>query len=503
MIRTSGQELIAAGIGQIYVHGVREDSANIVISSVTTDSRHAGEGSAFVAIKGERVDGHDFVGSLDGAVLAVVDHLIEGTPIPQLLVDDTVKALGDIARLNIEKRRMYAQRGMNEFTVIGITGSVGKTTTKDMLSAVLSQLAPTVAPQGSFNNNIGLPLTALEVDEKTRFFVAEMGASAVGEIAYLTTIARPDISIVLKVGVAHLGGFGSVEHIRDAKAEIVRALTTNGVAILNADDENVRTMAQMTKASSIIWFSRADEQLQPKPATSTAVSSVILRGTNTELDDFNRPKFSITLPDGSHFNLRLGIAGEHNVYNALAVLSVVYSLDIPEHIAASVLSHMESISEHRMHMASVQVEDAHFTVIDDSFNANPDSMRAGLNALSTLHADDKDIYRVAVIGSMLELGVTEEEAHREIGLYASTHANEVIAVGSPTDENLMRLARCISEGASLSQTSHVHLVSDTDEAHELVMQCAHEHKCVVLLKGSHASGLSALAARWLGNANEK
>ncbi|TCD53969.1 UDP-N-acetylmuramoyl-tripeptide--D-alanyl-D-alanine ligase [Alloscardovia theropitheci] len=522
MISTHVSELITAGIGQLYIDSQRIDeipqSDDFVITSVTTDSRQSNDSSAFVAIAGEHVDGHDFVSNLSDTALAVVDHLIDGASVPQLLVEDTIKALGDIARLNIEKRKAFAARGMNEFTIIAITGSVGKTTTKDMLSTVLLRLAPTVAPQGSFNNDIGLPLTALQVDEKTRFFVAEMGASAQGEIAYLTTIAPPDISIVLKVGVAHLGGFGSVEGIRDAKSEIVRALSSSGVAILNADDENVRSMASMTKASSIIWFSRKNAQEQPKPAVSGMVSSVITRGTDTSVDDFNRPMFSVTLPDNSQFELRLGISGEHNVYNALAVLSVIYSLDIPEHIAASVLSQMTAISPHRMHIAPVDTQAAHFTVIDDSFNANPDSMRAGLNALKSFESHTEDLTRIAVLGSMLELGPTEEEAHRTIGEYAASCADIVIAVGSHDDQNLTRLAQCLADGVRKGKecesahanedtnaqdttecAEHVYLVSSIDEAHSIVDRIASEKNTVVLLKGSHASGLSALASRWLGN----
>ncbi len=521
MISTHISELVQAGIGQLYVQGNVVETIDAhddaVITSVTTDSRQAGVGSAFIAIAGEHVDGHNFVSGLTDGAVAVVDHVIDDASIPQLVVADTVKALGDIARINISKRKAFAARGMNEFTIIGITGSVGKTTTKDMLNQVLSSIAPTVAPQGSFNNDIGLPLTALKVDEKTRFFVAEMGASAKGEIAYLTTIAPPDISIVLKVGVAHLGGFGSVEGIRDAKSEIVRALTSSGVAVLNADDANVQTMASMTKASSIIWFSRHDDIDQPKPAVSGMASSVIVRGTCTTVDEINRPKFTVSLPDGSTFELRLGISGEHNVYNALAVLSVIYSLDIPEHIAATVLSQMTTISPHRMRVATVTTDDASFTVIDDSFNANPDSMRAGLNAIKSYAAHNGDVTRVAVVGSMLELGPTEEEAHRDIGAYATHCADVVIAVGVDSDENLMRLAQCIANGArdeveresegerersdEMSTSSpaqeRVYLAHNIDEAHDIVDAIARDHKAIVLLKGSHASGLSELATRWL------
>ncbi|WP_018142674.1 UDP-N-acetylmuramoyl-tripeptide--D-alanyl-D-alanine ligase [Alloscardovia criceti] len=527
MISTHLSEFLDAEIGQLYVNGQFVSAVSgdddFVLTHVTSDSRQVRESSVFVAIAGEHVDGHSFVSKLSGLVVAVVDHAIEDAAVPQLVVMDTVKALGDIARLNIRKRKAFAARGMNEFTIIGITGSVGKTTTKDMLHAVLSRVAPTVAPQGSFNNDIGLPLTALEVNEKTHFFVAEMGASAIGEIAYLTTIAPPDISIVLKVGVAHLGGFGSVEGIRDAKSEIVRALSSSGVAILNADDDYVRTMVDMTKASSIIWFSRQNAEDFAKPKISSMASSVILRGTHTQVDELNRARFTVALPDGNSFDLRLGISGEHNVYNALAVLSVIYSLDIPEHIAAQILSQMTAISPHRMHIADVHHGEAAFTVIDDSFNANPDSMKAGLDALKAFRAQDA-VQRIAVLGSMLELGPTEKEAHRSIGAYAMRKADVVVAVGLDSDSNLMDLAQNLADGAQAELKSvnasvgvdtradansdadsletntkrRVFVAHNADEADQIVASLARNNRSIVLLKGSHASGLSALASRWLG-----
>ena len=202
-----------------------EDGADALATSAVSDSRQVREGSVFVAIAGERVDGHDFVARAgeSGAVVALVQHEVDA-PVAQIVVPDTVDALGLLAKANIAARRAVG----TPFTLIGITGSVGKTTTKDLMAALLSTLGPTVAPVGSFNNEIGLPLTALKVGRDTRFFVAEMGASHVGEITRLTTIAPPDIAVVLKVGCAHLGEFGSVERIAQAKSEIVQGLVPMG-----------------------------------------------------------------------------------------------------------------------------------------------------------------------------------------------------------------------------------------------------------------------------------
>ena len=219
-----------------------EDGADALATSAVSDSRQVREGSVFVAIAGERVDGHDFVARAgeSGAVVALVQHEVDA-PVAQIVVPDTVDALGLLAKANIAARRAVG----TPFTLIGITGSVGKTTTKDLMAALLSTLGPTVAPVGSFNNEIGLPLTALKVGRDTRFFVAEMGASHVGEITRLTTIAPPDIAVVLKVGCAHLGEFGSVERIAQAKSEIVQGLVPDGLAVLNADDAHVAAMAPL------------------------------------------------------------------------------------------------------------------------------------------------------------------------------------------------------------------------------------------------------------------
>ena len=212
MVPMSVEEIAKAVDGRLIGDAGSESRATNTVS----DSRQAGPGSVFVAIRGERVDGHDFVAKTagQGATVAIVDHEVKSDGLPQIVVKDTVDALGELARYNIVRRRELD----GDFDIIGLTGSVGKTTTKDLLSSLLATVGPTVAPVGSFNNEIGLPLTALRVDEHTRFFVAEMGASHIGEIARLTRIAPPNTAIVLKVGVAHLGEFGARERIAQAKS---------------------------------------------------------------------------------------------------------------------------------------------------------------------------------------------------------------------------------------------------------------------------------------------
>ena len=374
-----------------------------VAISAFTDSRQIVPGSVFVAIAGERVDGHDFVPKVgaQGAVAALVDHEIAGAQVPQIVVENTVKALGALAKHNIERRRALE----SPFTVIGITGSVGKTTTKDLLKSLLSKMGDTVAPVGSFNNEIGLPLTSLKVNAGTRFLVAEMGANHVGEIANLTSLVPPDIAVVLKVGVAHLGEFGSAERIAQAKSEIVRGLVPGGLTILNANDEHVAAMSAIAPAD-VLWFGlpqKEDAQLD-----TTAL--------DVRCDDLDHPSFVLEDKTGRHANVTLGICGQHNVMNALAAATVAMTLGMPIDAVASGLSDVTSISPHRMAVSTVTKPETSFTLIDDSFNANPDSMKAGLDGLSRWHAGaEQQPFRIAVLGAMLELGPDEHRLHEDVG----------------------------------------------------------------------------------------
>jgi UDP-N-acetylmuramoyl-tripeptide--D-alanyl-D-alanine ligase len=512
---------IAEAVGGKMIPGLLHPESTVATSTVS-DSRQIEQGSVFVAIAGDRVDGHDFVaraGSM-GAVATLVDHVVgEADDIVQIVVDNTVEALGRLAHHNIVRRRQLG----TDFSVIGITGSVGKTTTKDLLYALMSSMGETVAPVGSFNNEIGLPLTALKVGEHTRFLIAEMGANHVGEIAGLTSIVPPDLSVVLKVGVAHLGEFGSVDRIAQAKSEIVQGLLPGGVAVLNADDKRVVSMAAMAPGD-VRWFG----------LDATGSDTSMMSARDITVDAFDRPSFILEAFGKEQAPVHLGIGGAHNVINALAAASVASYFGMSIADIASGLGHVERISPHRMAVSSVHLGDgsASFTLIDDSFNANPDSMKAGLNGLvrwkktdaSDVRKDGKDKrdgsepYRIAVLGAMLELGSDELELHRQIGAYAaSLGLNEIIAVGNKTDDHFDELASAVAQGAreqmNVVDTPNnivegadgdirrtpivVQWVHGADEAERLVADAARRHEdTVVLLKGSHLSGLSALADRW-------
>ena len=456
-------------------------------TSAFTDSRQIVEGSVFVAIAGERVDGHDYVPRVgaQGAVAAIVDHEIVDAGVPQIVVEDTVLALGALAKHNIERRRALG----TPFTVVGITGSVGKTTTKDLMKALLSRMGSTVAPVGSFNNEIGLPLTSLKVNAETRFLIAEMGANHVGEIANLTSLVPPDIAVVLKVGVAHLGEFGSAERIAQAKSEIIHGLVPGGLSVLNANDERVAAMSAFAPGD-VMWFGLPNGE-----GGNPAITAQHVR-----CDELDHPSFTLENGDGEHAEATLGICGQHNVMNALAAASVAMRLGMSIGDVASALSDVTAISPHRMAVSIVNKQETSFTLIDDSFNANPDSMKAGLDGLLRWKAgSESQPFRVAVLGAMLELGPDEKDLHVGIGRYAlEGGVDALLTVGSASDASLDALAGAMADGASSAgDASHVDWVHDIDEADRLVTRLAVEHPgAVVLLKGSHASGLSALAERW-------
>lgn len=458
MVPMSVEEIAKAVDGRLIGDAGSESRATNTVS----DSRQAGPGSVFVAIRGERVDGHDFVAKTagQGATVAIVDHEVKSDGLPQIVVKDTVDALGELARYNIVRRRELD----GDFDIIGLTGSVGKTTTKDLLSSLLATVGPTVAPVGSFNNEIGLPLTALRVDEHTRFFVAEMGASHIGEIARLTRIAQ-------------------------AKSEIVQGLLPGGTAVLNADDEHVVPMAGLANGD-VLWFGLGSSQ-EPE-----------VRAIDVTADRSDHAEFTLVDADGNHTPVHLGIPGRHNVMNALAAATVAMRYGMAPETVARILASQHTISPHRMALSTVNREGTSFTLIDDSFNANPDSMKAGLNGLKAWNSNDgKEPFRVALLGAMLELGADETALHTSIGTYADELGiDAIIAVGSAQDQHLDALAQALADGARQSQSASVDCVHDIDAAEQLVIDLARNHPdAVVLLKGSHASGLSALAERWAKN----
>jgi UDP-N-acetylmuramoyl-tripeptide--D-alanyl-D-alanine ligase len=396
MISMSLAEIAAAVDGTL----VAGDPATRVTGSVEFDSRKIGPGALFAAFLGEKADGHDFAGQA-GAAGAVAVLGTRPTDVPTIVVADTLAAMGRLARAVVDR--------LPALTVVGVTGSSGKTSTKDMVVGLLSHLGPTIGPPGSFNNELGLPHTVLRADEKTRFLVLEMGARGTGHITYLCGIAPPQISVVVNVGVAHIGEFGSVEAIAAAKSEIVQALAPDGTAVLFADDERVRAMAGLT-AASVVLAGEAED--------------ATVRAAQVALDDRGRATYTLSTPDGSA-PVRLRVSGRHQVGNSLLGAAVALRAGMRLADVAAALSQHTPASTRRM---DVFDRADGVTVIDDSYNANPASMAAALHALVSMGDGRR---RLAVLGYMAELGEQEQEGHREVGhVAAELGVDRLVVVGA-------------------------------------------------------------------------
>jgi len=383
---------------------------------VALDSHLVTPGCLFVAIPGARVDGHDFVSGAiaDGAAAALVDHEVAASG-AQILVTDTVDALSDLAR------SIHAAARARGLTTLAITGSSGKTSTKDMLAQVLEPIGPTVSPRGSYNSRFGLPATVTAIDDDTRFLVAEMGASGVGHIAWLCTVAPPEIAAVLNVGHAHLGEFGSVADIARAKGEIIEALPSHGLAVLNADDPLVAAMAPRT-AARVAWFS-ADGQDVPG-------AQIWVGARDVTLDAFDRAGFRLVgrRPDGGAFDLpvTLNTLGAHQVANACAVAAMALGARLtPEQITAGLCA---AVARSAWRMALVEFPNGRI-VLNDAYNANPDSVGAALAAVGRMLVARPGAKAVAVLGDMLELGDQATPYHEAVGEQAGKLGIDVLAVG--------------------------------------------------------------------------
>ena len=426
-----------------------------VTGPVVTDSREASAGSLYVARRGENADGHAFVhGAIErGAVAVIAERELEEA-VAQIIVEDSTRALGDLARAHVD-----GLRSRGTLDVIAMTGSVGKTTTKDLLLQILSEDGPTVAPKLSFNNEVGLPLTALQADETTRHLVLEMGASGPGHISYLTDIVSPDVAIELCVGHAHVGGFGGFKGVAAAKAELIAGTRPGGPVILNTDDPNVEAMAPLA-TGPIVRFSAAGE-----PRAD-------VRAANVRTDRADRASFTLVTPRGSA-PVSLALVGRHHVSNALAAAGAL-TLGVDLGTVAAVLSGARALSPHRMDVHDLDIEGKKLTLIDDSYNANLDSMRAGIAALASI---GRDAVRIAVLGEMLELGEESRSLHEQVGaLVADAGVDTLIGLGAHSHYYL--------EGAS--GVANREVASDPSDAARLVVRFA-EEGAVVLVKGSYGS----------------
>lgn len=462
------------------------DPATPVAGPVEFDSRRITPGSVFLALPGARVDGHDFAAgaAADGAALilaarpvgvpaVVVKPLGAQNSNAEAFAHDpdgsgaaVLEAVGALARRDVDE---LAADGL---VVVGVTGSAGKTSVKDMMATILRTDGETVAPKGSFNNEIGHPYTVLRCTRDTRYLVAEMSARGIGHVAHLARIAPPRIGAVLNIGTAHLGEFGSREAIAQAKGELVEALPAaadGGVAVLNADDPLVAGMAPRTRAKVVTFgVDSADADY---------------RATDVTVDDLARASFTLHCPDGSAHPVALRVHGAHQVPNALAAAAVGVEAGLAPATVAEALSAHVAASERRMEMRQ---RDDGVTVINDSYNANPDSMRAGVDALVLAAGARDGASSWAVLGQMGELGGTAVDEHSALAGYLADHGvDRLVAVGEGAN------ARALADAAEAMGLNTVR-ASGPDAAAEAVAKELRPGD-VVLVKASYADGLWRVA----------
>jgi UDP-N-acetylmuramoyl-tripeptide--D-alanyl-D-alanine ligase len=453
------------------------DGSVAVSGAVLVDSRAVGAGDLFVALPGERVDGADFVPAAAAAGAAGALTTRPDPALPCVVVTDPVVALGRLAAA--VHRRLVA----SGLVTVGITGSSGKTSTKDLLGQVLAAAGPTVSPQGSFNNDIGLPLTVLTADADTRYLVLEMGARGPGHIARLCAIAQPRIGVVLNVGSAHLGEFGSADVIATSKGELVAALPADGTAVLNADDPRVLGMAPRTAAAVV---------------TTGLGPDADVRATGVEFDEAARPRFTL-VAGGAEHPVALQVVGEHQVPNALSAAAAALAAGMTPAAVAAALSAAGPRSRWRM---EVTRRSDGVTVVNDAYNANPESMRAALAALARLPGRR----RIAVLGAMGELGSEADAAHAQLGRDVVRAGVDLLVSVGPDAAGTH--AAALAERSADRGTEHdgaqgdgqldsVRYVSDREAARRLLTDELSAGD-VVLVKASRSYGLEQLAADLLG-----
>src|SRR4051794_3085999 len=472
-------ELTVAEVAEAVGGELTGNGAAVVSGAVLVDSRAVAPGDLFVALPGEHVDGADFVPAAATAGAAGALTTRPDPALPCVVVSDPVQALG---RLAAAGHRRLTDGGL---VTVGITGSSGKTSTKDLLGQVLATAGPTVSPQGSFNNDIGLPLTVLSADTGTRSLVLEMGARGPGHIARLCRIARPQIGVVLNVGSAHLGEFGSAEVIAASKGELVEALPAEGTAVLNADDPRVLGMAPRTAARVV---------------TTATVADADVRATGVELDDAARARFTL-VAGGEEHPVALQVVGAHQVPNALSAAAAALAAGMTPAAAAAALSAAGPRSRWRM---EVTRRADGVTVVNDAYNANPESMRAALAALLRLPGRR----RIAVLGAMGELGPGADAEHARLGRDAVRAGVDLLvfvgpdAIGVHTGALAERSAGSggEQEDGPLDSPAHqraVH-VPDREAARQLLAEELSPGD-VVLVKASRSYGLEQLAAALLAD----
>ncbi|WP_102192718.1 UDP-N-acetylmuramoyl-tripeptide--D-alanyl-D-alanine ligase [Microbacterium aurantiacum] len=464
MIALSLAEFAAITGGELRVFGT-DTPETLVDGVVDTDSRTMEPGSVFVAKPGAETDGHRFVGAAvqAGAVLAIVERPVDDQ-VSQIVVTDVVSALADLAREVVAR-----VRARGDLRIVGITGSNGKTTTKNFLARILEAEGETVSPIKSYNNEVGAPVTMLRVTEQTRYLVCEFGAAAPGSIAHLAGLVEPDVAVVLMVGMAHAGGFGGIEETARAKSELVAAARTDGTAVLNVDDSRVAAMRQLAVDRGMRVFGFGQGPGADVRARDIEVSA---SGTRCTVE-----------VEGDRLPLRLQVLGAHHVGNALAAIAASAVLGVPAADAVARLETVEIAERWRMQpLGSDRVR-----IINDAYNASPDSMAAALRTLAQITGPEERT--VAVLGAMTELGESAGEEHDRIGLLAVRLNIQRIVVVGPEARRLYLSA--VGEGSWNSEAVHL---PDQDAAFEYLRTELRDGDRV-LVKSSNSVGLRHLGDR--------
>ncbi|MFJ3109763.1 MULTISPECIES: UDP-N-acetylmuramoyl-tripeptide--D-alanyl-D-alanine ligase [Pseudomonas] len=438
----------------------RQIGADAMFTGVSIDSRSVGAGQLFVALAGPRFDGHDYLADVKakGAVAALVEREVADVDLPQLLVADCRLALGQLGALN---------RAAFDKPVVAITGSSGKTTVKEMLASILRTRGLVHATRGNLNNDLGAPLTLLEIAPEHSAAVIELGASRIGEIRYTVGLTQPQVVIINNAGTAHVGEFGGPEKIVEAKGEILEGLGEGGIAILNLDDKAFAIWSARAGSHKVVSFARSNPKAD-------------FHATDIGRDARGCPSFKLH-GAGETVDVQLNVLGEHNVSNALAAAAAAHAVGLSLNGIAAGLAAVQPVKGRTV----AQIAPNGVRVIDDSYNANPSSMCAAIDILAGFSGRT-----VLVLGDIGELGQWAEEGHRQVGDYARGKVDALYAVGS----NMTHAVKAFGANGR-------HFATQA----ELIDAVSAEHASdtTILIKGSRSAAMENVVAALCGASGEK
>ena len=447
-------EAVAKACGGIY-HGSDGDKIKEV-SAITTDSRQIQPQGMFIAIKGARSDGHAYIDSCyeKGALCCISEQELPGEKRPYIQVESSLQALKDIAQL---------YRANLDIKVVGITGSVGKTSTKETIAAVLSQKYKVLKTQGNFNNEIGLPLTIFRLTEEDEIAVLEMGISDFGEMTRLTKIAQPDICVITNIGLCHLENLKSRDGILKAKTEIFKSMNPDGTVILNGDDDKLITISEVYGKKPVFFGIKNTAGIYADHIENLGLEGVRCR---IHMAADNAVQTENAAED---FTVQIPVAGEHMVYNAMAAAAVGEALGLTAEQIKTGIEGMETIAG-RNHI----IRENGFLILDDCYNANPVSMKASIDVLNTAKGR-----KVCILGDMFELGADEKKLHYQLGEYFKEKQIDMAVLAGELSENTYQGIR---DSGAATQVYYYKTLEDLLDFLDIMVQ----DKDVILVKASHS-----------------